>query len=86
MKNQPVRIIVRRDSSRGYFESGKLFLILPDEIQNDGLITYCGPTGHGCGDYACLIKKSHSVTDAEALEAIKAFGYEDINFKIVKKR
>lgn len=86
MKNQTVRIIVRRDSTRGYFESGKLFLILPDEIQNDGLVTYCGPTGHGSGDYAYLMKKSQPVTDSEALEAVKNFGYNDIDFKIIKKR
>lgn len=86
MKNQTVRIIVRRDSTRGYFESGKLFLIFPDEMQNDGLVAYCAPTGHGRGDYLYLMKKSKPVTDSEALEAVKAFGYNDIDFKIVKKR
>lgn len=87
MKQKPFRVIVRRDTTKDYVESGMCFLILPDIEANPGFVVFCSITGHGEGDYQEMLRTSRKVSKAEALATVKAFGYGDVpNLKIATRR
>ena len=81
------RVIVRIETTKNCFEYGKPLLILLDEPANFGKVAYCSSTGHGEGYYYPLMKQSRKATPEEVENAIKLYGYDDIeDLKIVDKK
>lgn len=81
------RVIVRIETTPNTIECGKPLLILLDEPANWNRVCYCSWTGHGEGYYYPLLKQSRKATPEEAENAIKLYGYDDIeDLQIVNRK
>ena len=81
------RVIVRIETTPDTAEYGKPLLILLDEPANWGKVCYCSWTGHGEGYYYNLLKQSRRATKEEAENAIKLYGYDDVeDLQIVNRK
>lgn len=81
------RVIVRIETTPNTLEYGKPLLILLDQPANWNRVCYCSWTGHGEGYYYVLMKQSRKATPEEAENAIKLYGYDNVeDLKIVKRK